>query len=209
MEDNLTIRDNVSSLMKTLLTGTSDNAPFDNDNEELRSFLDEVAYLTYQEIGAIGDKLNDNPTRAVRAKLRYLAALFPTKTLHELADTLYYIIDNKHIQITDVRDILRGTAREVPLIKIQQIGAMLREGKSQRFIKAQVGVSMETVQNIEHFIGISEAHRLHLVDIACDAVRESWSVRTYAKVAGIPKSTAHTYMIKARSVLIELGELSE
>jgi uncharacterized protein YerC len=209
MEDNLTIRDNVSSLMKTLLTGTSDNAPFDNDNEELRSFLDEVAYLTYQEIGAIGDKLNENPTRAVRAKLRYLAALFPTKTLHELADTLYYIIDNKHIQITDVRDILRGTAREVPLIKIQQIGAMLREGKSQRFIKAQVGVSMETVQNIEHFIGISEAHRLHLVDIACDAVRESWSVRTYAKVAGIPKSTAHTYMIKARSVLIELGELSE
>lgn len=195
--------------MKTLLTGTSDNAPFDNDNEELRSFLDEVAYLTYQEIGAIGDKLNDNPTRAVRAKLRYLAALFPTKTLHELADTLYYIIDNKHIQITDVRDILRGTAREVPLIKIQQIGAMLREGKSQRFIKSQVGVSMETVQNIEHFIGISEAHRLHLVDIACDAVRESWSVRTYAKVAGIPKSTAHTYMIKARSVLIELGELSE
>jgi len=209
METNSTIRDNVSSLMKTLLTGTADNAPFDNDNEELRSFLDEVAYLTYQEINILGDRLSDNPSRETRAKLRYLAALFPTKTLHELAETIYYIIDNKHVEITDIRDILRGHAREVPIIKIQQIGAMLKEGKSLRHIKQQVGVSVDTVCNIERFIGISEAHRLHLIDVACDAIRERWSVRTYAKVAGIPKSTAHTYMLKAKSVLVELGELSE
>lgn len=203
------IRDNVSSLMKTLLTGNIDSAPFDNDNEELRSFLSEVAYLTYQEINRLGDKLSDTPSRETRAKLRYLAALFPNKSLHELAETIHYIIDNKNVEITDVRDILRGHPREVPLIKIQQIGAMLKEGKSLRSIKNQVGVSVDTVQNIEQFIGISEAKRLQLVDIACDAVREGWSVRTYAKVSGLPKSTAHAYMIRAKAVLIELGELSE
>ena len=203
------IRDNVSSLMKTLLSGTIDSAPFDNENEELSGFLNDVAYLTTQEIYRLSGELTDTPSRTTRAKLRYLAALFPNKTLHELAEIIYYVIDNKHVEVTDIRDILRGTSREVPLIKIQQIGSMLREGKSLRFIREQVGVSIDTIASIEQFIGIARAQKLHLIDVACDAVRENWSVRTYAKVAGIPKSTAHAYMIKARSVLIELGELSE
>jgi lambda repressor-like predicted transcriptional regulator len=133
----------------------------------------------------------------------------PTKSLHELSNSIHYVMDNAHLTISDVRDILRGGRRDVPLTKIQMIGRLLIEGKSLRHTAKEVGVSYETVSRIESFVGIQEARRLKLVDFACDAIREGWSVRAFASAAGIPKSTAHLMLVRAKQVLQELGESNE
>lgn len=194
-------------LLSTILGGTPNDGPFDKDNDELRDFLSEAAYLTTEDLSNLGDQLQTlSATRRNRARIRYLAALMPGKTLHQLAEAIHFIMDNDHLSITEVRDILRGGRRDVPLEKIQKIGELLMEGQSLRSTATQVGVSYDTVENIEHFVGIAEARRLKLVDFACDAVREGWTIRAFATAAGIPKSTAHLMMGRARGVIAELGE---
>lgn len=208
MQDT-TAQDGVRKLMHTLLTGPTSNAPFDEENDQLQAFLAEAAHLTTDDLTELGDGLVSGPaTRRNRARVRYLAALLPGKSLHELADSIHYIMDNSHISITDVRNVLRGGRRDVPIDKIQQIGSLLNQGASLRAAAKATSVSYDTVERIESFIGIAEARRLKLVDFACDAVRESWSVRNFAAKAGIPKSTAHVIMGRARDVLSELGEVT-
>lgn len=206
---NDTAQEGVRKLMQTLLTGPTSTAPFDDESEELQAFLAEAAHLTTADLTDLGDGLSGGPTtRRNRARVRYLAALLPNKSLHELADTIHYIMDNSHISITDVRNTLRGGKRDIPIERIQQVGQLLSKGESLRAIAKEVGISYDTVERIESFIGIAEARRLKLVDFACDAVREGWSVRTFASQAGIPKSTAHVIMGRAREVLVELGEVA-
>jgi hypothetical protein len=208
MQDN-TAQEGVRKLVHTLLSGSSSNSPFDDENDELQTFLSEAAHLTTDDLTDLGDGLVSGPsTRRNRARVRYLAALLPGKSLHQLADTIHYVMDNSHISITDVRNVLRGGKRDVPIDKIQTIGSLLNQGASLRATAKATGVSYDTVERIESFIGIAEARRLKLVDFACDAVRESWSVRNFAAKAGIPKSTAHLIMGRAREVLVELGEVT-
>lgn len=204
-----TAQEGVRKLMHTLLTGPTSSAPFDDESEELQAFLAEAAHLTTSDLTDLGDGLSGGPTtRRNRARVRYLAALLPGKSLHELADTIHYIMDNSHISITDVRNVLRGGKRDIPIDRIQQVGELLTKGQSLRAVAKEVGISYDTVERIESFIGIAEARRLKLVDFACDAVREGWSVRSFAAQAGIPKSTAHVIMGRARDVLVELGEVA-
>lgn len=195
--------------MHTILVGSSTNGGFDDENEELTDFLKEAAYLTTEDLSDLGEQIETlSATRRNRARVRYLAALMPNKTLHQLADAIHYVIDNQHLSVTDIRDVLRGGKRDVPIDKIQKIGEMLLNGDSLRSTAKEVGVSYDTVERIESFIGIAEARRLKLIDFACDAVREGWSVRRFGNAAGIPKSTAHIMMGRAREVLAELGEVS-
>lgn len=207
MEETAAAQEGIRSLMHTVLVGAVSKGGFDEESEELLDFLEEAAYLTKEDLEQIGELIENGTTRRNRARVRYLAALMPNHSLHELANAIHFVMDNRHISISDVRDVLRGQAREVPLEKIQTIGRLLTEGKSLRQTAREAGVSFDTVERIEGFIGIAESRRLHLVDVACDAVREGWSVRHYGRVANIPKSTAHVLMKKAQSVLVELGEI--
>jgi hypothetical protein len=202
------ITDGAEKLANTLINGSVSNGAFDADNDELTQFLDEAAYLTTDDISDLGEQFEGlGSVRRSRSRLRYLAALMPGRSLHELASSIHYVIDNDNLGISDVRDVLRGGKRDVPIEKIQQVGALLTAGTSLRQTAKDAGVSYDTVERIESFIGIAEARRLKLVDFACDAIRESWSVRNFAGRAGIPKSTAHVFMGRAREVLIELGEI--
>jgi hypothetical protein len=206
MNDAVTNQEGVRKLMHTILSGAP-TPPFDDENDELQDFLKEAAYLTTQDLADLGTQIETlSATRRNRARVRYLAALMPEKSLHELANVIHYVMDNAHLTITDVRDILRGGKRDVPLEKIQKIGKSLIDGNSVRKTAIDIGVSYETVSRIESFVGIQEARRLKLVDFACDAIREGWSVRGFASAAGIPKSTAHLMMVRAKQVLQELGE---
>jgi hypothetical protein len=207
MNEAVSNTDGVRKLMHTLLVGAP-SAPFDEENDELYHFLKEAAYLTTFDLSDLGTQIESlSSTRRNRARVRYLAALMPDKSLHELADAILFVMDNAHLTITDVRDILRGGSRDVPLAKIQLIGKSLMEGKSIRQTAKDAVVSYETVSRIEGFVGIHEARRLKLMDFACDAVRDGWSVRTFASSAGIPKSTAHLMLIQARQILTELGDI--
>jgi lambda repressor-like predicted transcriptional regulator len=201
-----TAEQGVRALVHTLLVGSVTNGPFDADNEELHDFLASAAYISTDDLQDISDELTSGPARHTRSRFRYLAALMPDRSLHQLAEALHYVINNDHLSITEVRDVLRGMGREVPLEKIQLVGKLLATGTSLRATAKEAGLSFETVQRIENFLGIAEQRRLQLVDYACDAVRGGWSVRKFAVQAGIPKSTAHVLMRKARSVLVEIGE---
>jgi hypothetical protein len=193
--------------MHTLLVGAVSNGPFDDEAEELQDFLASAAFLTPEDLGYIGDQLDGmNSTRRDRARFRYLAALFPDRSLHDLANTLHYVINNSHVSISEVRDVLRGKGNEVPIEKIQAAGKELATGTSIRTAAKKVGLNFDTVQRIERFLGIAEARRLRLVDAACDALRYGWSVRKFASYSGVPKSTAHILLRKARNVLQEIGE---
>jgi hypothetical protein len=205
MEDNQAT-EGVRELMRTILVGHAD-APFNTESDDLVDFLDQAAYLTMEDLNDLGDAFDGlNAGRRNRARLRYLAALLPGRSLHQLADSIHYVINNGNLMVTDVRDVLRGSRRDIPIAKIQEIGTLLAAGNSLRLVSRTVGVSFDTVERIESFIGIAEARRLKLVDFACDAVREGWSVRRFAVAAGIPKSTAHGVIGRARTVLRELEE---
>lgn len=205
MQDN-TATEGVRELMRTILVGHAD-APFDTESDDLLDFLDHAAYLTMEDLNDLGDAFDGlNAGRRNRARMRYLAALLPGRSLHQLADSIHYVINNGNLTLSNVRDVLRGSRRDVPVEKIQEIGKLLSEGHSLRSVSRTVGVSFDTVERIESFIGIAEARRLKLVDFACDAVREGWSIRRFAAAAGIPKSTAHGFIGRARSVLRELEE---
>jgi len=199
--------DGVRKLLHTLLVSNLSNATFDIENEELVSFLNESAYLTTESINEISENLNGGVTRKNRAKVRYLVALLPKDTLHNVSNRIYYIMDNQNLTLSEVRDMVRGSSNDISFEKIQDIGVGLKTGESMREIAKRVQVSFDTVERIENFLGISEMRRLNIVDAACDAIREGWSVRKFASVINIPKSTAHVFLVKARSVLTEIGEL--
>ena len=203
------VNDGLRSLMQTIMVGASSTATFDEESVELQDFFDQAAYLTSDDLAAMSEQMDHGTSRQNRSRVRYLAALLPDKSLHQVADSIHFIMDNRNLSISEIRDVLRGNAREVPLEKIQEIGRRLTQGESLRSTSKAVGVSFDTVERIESFIGLAEARRLRLVDFACDAAREGWTVRRFAAAAGLPKSTAHVYLRRGKEVLVELGEVTE
>jgi len=204
-----TTDEGLKSLIAALQYGSPTfTATFDTESEELRDFLDQSAYLTTEDVRDIGGTLDGGHSRKAKTRIRYLAALFaPSLSLHELAGRIHYVLDNRHISISEVRDILRGGKGDIHIDSIQAIGQSLRSGESIRGTAKSVGVAVDTVAAIENFLGIAEQRRLKLIDKACDAVRDGISTRKFADANGLTKSTAHNLMVRARSVLQEIGEL--
>lgn len=204
-----TIQDGVRSLIAAIQYGSpSHKADFDVESEELNDFLDQSAFLTTEDIRDIGSSLDGGHSRKAKTRVRYLAALFPRElSLHDLTTRIHYVLDNRHLSISEVRDILRGGKGDISIEKIQHIGECLRLGQSIRSTAVTVGVANDTVSAVESFLGIGEQRRLKLVDKACDAVRDGISTRRFAALNGVTKSTAHNMMVRARYVLGELGEL--
>jgi len=196
----------VRSLYRTLSHGNTNTALFDADNESFRTFIASAAYLTTDSLRDTATSLDGGATRRQRSRVRYLAVVLPGKTLHEVAADIHYVLDNGHLSIGEVRDILRGSQHDLPLEKIQKIGQFLASGESLRGTARKVEVAYGTVEAIESFLGIAEQYRLKLVDAACDAVRDRLSTRQFAARSSIPKSNAHVLMVQARQVLRELGE---
>lgn len=151
---------------------------------------------------------------AARSRIRYLAALFPDQSFQELCSTIGGILqDARDLTASDVRAILAGRdlgtgARtdEVDVERIQMVGKLLREGKDKKGAAALAGVSRDTVQAIDWYLGITEALRQQRIATACDLVRDKVSTRKSATVLGVSKSEAHRLLRRAKSVLEEIGE---
>lgn len=204
-----TAQDGVRSLIAALTYGLPEHkADFDVESEELDEFLSQSAYLTTEDVRDVGFTLDGGHSRKSKTRVRYLAALFPRElSLHELTGRIHYVLDNRHLSLSEVRDILRGGKGDIPVEKIQNIGECLRQGESIRSTASTVGVAVDTVAAVESFLGIAEQRRLKLVDKACYAVQDGVSTRKFAAQNGITKSTAHNLMVRARYILEELGEL--
>ena len=176
--------------------------------------FDTVRELGYADLRQLFDSIAD--TRSVRARLRYLAALFPSKGVPELASIIGGIIANPNWTDSDLRIVLEGRSlsdpsretNEVPLYAIQEVGKVLIEGGTVREAARRSGVSVDTVEQIDNLLGIRQGITDRLMDAATAAVREGWTVRRLANVIGVSRSKAHRLMVDARRVLVELGEAS-
>lgn len=161
-----------------------------------------------------GHCFDESSPKSVRAKIRYLGALFPTQKLYELATTIHSILHNDDVTEGDIRLILDGRklsdptekTREVPLSGIQLAGLMLADGRSLTETANGSGLSVDTVRTIDKFLGISDRYKERLLDAAYDAIREGWTVRKFADTLGISRGHAHRVMVQAKEVLAELGE---
>lgn len=193
----------------TVLTSSS-HVPFDID----APVTEELKRLTYVDLHQLSDEFDGVWTRSTRANIRYLAALFPNMSLQQLAQTLFDVLDNRNINIHDLRAVLAGLqlhdtsreTREVPFASIQEVGRVLIGGGSRAAAARSARVSLDTVVAIDTFLGLSQAYDDRLLDAAIDAVRENWTVRKFSETFGVARSTAHRTLRRATGVLVELGE---
>lgn len=175
----------------------------------------ELRRLGYIDLHAAVDELSDMTVRTGRAHLRYLAALLPDLDRNTLAQAIAGIVSNNFLPERDVRLILDGRSlqdptrrtNEVPIEAIQTVGRLLAGGRGVREAARAARVAKNTVLAIDNFLGLTTAYADRMMDAAVLAVREGWSVRELAKDAGISKSQAHRLMVKAREVLVEIGEV--
>ena len=153
---------------------------------------------------------------SARSRIRYMAALFPNKSVQEICVTISDILQGaKDLTASDVRSIVLGRdlntghrTEEVDIERIQMTGKLLADGVCKTKISALAGVSRDTVQAIDWYLGISDALDQRRVALACDMIRDGVSSRLGASRLGVSKSQAHRYMVRARKVLLELGEVT-
>lgn len=154
-------------------------------------------------------------TKALRAKVRYLAALFPSYSAWDLAEVIHGVIGNKNWTIDDVYIVLDGrslsdpsrSTNEIPLASIQMVGASLMNGKTVEETAKIAGVASSTVFAIDEFLGIRQAIEDKLMDTAIAAAREGWTVSRLAEVCQVSRSRAGRLILKARGILKEIGEI--
>lgn len=175
----------------------------------------ELRRLGYIDLHAAVDGLEDMAIRTGRAHVRYLAALLPDLDRNKLARAIAAIINNDRLPESDIRLILDGRSlqdptrrtNEVPVEAIQTVGRMLMQGQGVQEAARAARVAKNTVLAIDNYLGLTTAYADRLMDEACHAVREGWSVRELARAAEVSKSQAHRLMQRAREVLAEIGEV--
>lgn len=152
---------------------------------------------------------------ASRARIRYMAALFPDLTYHDLCLTLMGVLqDTKTLTLSDVRLIVAGKSldscertAEVDIERIQHVGKLLNQGVEKTRVANLTGVCRDTVQAIDWYLGLSEALYQRRVEVACNLVRDGISSRKAAPILGVSKSQSHRLLVKAKKVLHEIGEV--
>lgn len=181
--------------------------PYD-DEAEVTEALASLEYAMPSEFGI------EDHHQHIRARIRYLAALWPDAKQTELAHRIHGLLNNRNISIDDLRLILQAkrlsdpskSTNEVPIPVIQGIGKCLREGKTLRTTAREMRVSYDTVERIEKYLGIRSAIRMREIDAAVEAVRGGLSIREFSKASGISRTRAQRMLAHGRSVLVELGE---
>jgi hypothetical protein len=180
--------------------------------------------LPYDEESPLADDLAaggfswDGPmtVSAARSRIRYLAALMPDASFEDLCRNITGVLaDARDLTASDVRFILAGRrldngerTDEVDIERIQMVGKLLREGRAKTDIARLAGVSRDTVQAIDWYLGLTEKVRQDRIAAACDLLRDGVPVRKAAEKLGVSKSEAHRLLGRAREVLVELGEVA-
>lgn len=190
--------------------GPSD-APYD-DEAEVSTVLPTLSYLEPDRFD-VGDEAS---VSMIRSRVRYLAAAFDPTTTVALAPVISGVVGNQHLSVKDIQYILEARVlgdpsrrtREVDFDKIQMAGVLLRAGQSLTATAKAVGISYDTVEAIDKYLGLREARRQKLIERACNAVRDGLSVRAFASQIAEPPASAHRLIVKARQVLAEIGEVA-
>lgn len=195
---------------RQLLTLGRANLPYASD----APVREDLAILGYADLRQF--TIEDGTPRSKRSKVRYLAALFPDLDANSLADVIHGVLGNPELSIGDIRLIIDGRrlndaskrTSEVDVARIQKVGELLASGATHLAAARGSGVSVDTVENIDDYLGLSERYEERLMDLSVAAVRDGWSVRKLAGHSGMSRSRAHRYLTRARRVLVEIGEVS-
>jgi hypothetical protein len=184
--------------------------PFDPESPVVQA-LYELEY-TEPALFVRGDTEN---IRTLRTRVRYLVCLWPDASPNDLAHRIHGLLNNKLFTIEDIRLIINGRSttdptrrtNEIPLASLQMVGRLLREGYPMREVSRQTRVSYGTIEAIEKYLGIRSAVKSRQMDTAINAVRDNVSIKKFAKINNLPKTSAQRLLTQARGVLKELGEI--
>ena len=198
---------NLSTYQEHALSAPS--LPYASD-APVREDLERLGYIDLRRFES-----DDVSSRSQRCRIRYLAALFPSLDLPQLAEVLHAVIANDGIDLSDMRLILEGRrlsdpskfTGEIPIDAIQTVGKVLSAGGNRLDAARRARISIDSVEAIDGYLELSQAYEDRLMDLAVTAVRENWTVSQLASVSGMSRSRAHRYMVRSRSVLVEIGEV--
>lgn len=191
------------------------NAPVHVPFDDEAPVAAELRTMGYLDLRRVVTNIDNESGLRMRAHIRYLAALLPNIDRNVLASALHAIVGNSSITPSDMRMIVEGRSladptrktQEPPIERIQTVGRMLTAGSTYRSAAEGAGVSVDLVEAIDRYLGITSAIETRNLDHAVACVREGISVRRFADSAGLSKSSAHRYMQRARAILVELGEV--
>jgi hypothetical protein len=201
--------------------------PIDLEEGTIMEVLAELEYIDLH----VFDPASSSAQR-IRANIRYLSAIWPEASITELGQRIHELMNNRNVSFSDVMTVLRGErvseraqiddlrivlrggsianaqrhSREVPVPILQGIGRSLRSGSKLTEIAREMHVSLDTVRAVENLLGLRSAYRQKLLAAAVDAVRDGISIRNFAHIHGLSKTTAERMLAEGRSVLVELGE---
>lgn len=183
--------------------------PYDEEAE----FTKVLPTLEYADVLDFAQDSHSNHQQ-LRARIRYLAALFPDKNIIDLSIRIHSLLNNRNLDLEDIRLILTGRklsdpskkTREVPITIIQGIGKCLRDGMNIKATAEEMKVSYDTVEAIEDYVGIRSAYKQKQLDTAIILAREGITVRKLASHLNMTRSSAHRLLQQANQILQELGE---
>ena len=151
--------------------------------------------------------------REWRVKLRRLAALLPDLPVSRLSQTLFDVLAPRFYSRSDILVVLSGRrladssipTSEPDIRLLQEAGRMLQAGRSRADVVRVTGLGGWTVDELDEWLGLSDAHDLGLLDDAVAALEDGWSVRRFASERGLSHGTAGRLMQRARRVLAEVA----
>lgn len=198
--------------LKKTLSGEYPNPSTLNYDEEAE-FIDTLPELEYVNVMDFDTDILENQSK-MRSKIRYLAALFPNEDLVKLTHRIHGLLNNTNLEVDTLRLILAGkklsdpsqNTQETRIRIIQGIGQCLRQGMTLRATSREMKVSLDTVRNIEEYLGIRKAYQMKMIDKAVDAARIDMPVRSFSKKYNCSRTLAKRLLAKGNEILIELGE---
>ena len=184
------------------------------DYDEEAKFIEDLTHLEYINVSDFEQDIYTNQMK-LRARIRYLAALFPDADNQTLINKISVVLNNKNLDLSKLRLIINGKklsnpqqdTNEVRIKIIQGIGKCLREGMSLKATAREMKVSYDTVEAIEHYLGISKAYKAKQYDRAVLAAQDNSSVRAFAMRENISRTLARRLLNQAQSVVKELENI--
>jgi hypothetical protein len=152
---------------------------------------------------------------SVRTKLRYLAGMFPDVPVAglPLAVATLLGVEGDAALLGRIRLVLSGFSisdpsrrtREPEVWRFQAAGGALIRGDGLMTAVSVSGLAKGTVVSMDSYLGLRDKREQDLIAAAVLAIDDGVSVRGFAARVGLPKSTAHRVMGRARVVTEELG----
>ena len=155
---------------------------------------------------ALCETANVYTAQTIRARIRYLAALFPTMATADLPRAIHTLLggDLRVQELRDIRFMVKGLSirdgrslGEPPIEKLQMAGGMLSRGETYMSTAAATGLSYGMVRDIDTYLGLTKVYEQWLIEQAVYARTDNLSVRKFAERVGLTKSTAHRLLNRA------------